>query len=163
MVGVGGEGPGHQRRRQGQATPGLGASRKLQASSAVGRVVGRGRWCFADPAHLEDAASSPGVKRKGGASTFLYSGTRQTGQVEIMRSILLWAKALSPTDMQDLKVAALCRGGAILCSTQGYTEGTGSPREERPHPRSLPQYHPDQGLPSLKIWLFPQCPRETAI
>lgn len=70
---VGGRAQGSSR---GRATPGLGASRKLQASFAVGRVVERGVWCFSDPAHLEDAAPSPGAKRKGGASTFLCSGTR---------------------------------------------------------------------------------------
>lgn len=90
------------------------------------------------------------------------------GLGRIMGTVSLWAKALSFTGVQALKVAALCRGGTVLSSTLGpHNKEYDPPRKERPHPGPAPptlEAHFSValavGCPVSKYGLFPVSPGE---
>lgn len=98
------------------ATPGLEAPGLLccgEGGEGRGSGVSRTQptWRMQPPPPLHP---QPGGRRN---STSLCSCTRWTGQVGVMGTVLLRAKALSPGDLQALKVAALCSGGGSTGAT----------------------------------------------
>lgn len=127
----------------------------------VGRAVRGGEWCFPDPAYLEDAASTPTLEVEG-RSTTLCSCSRWTGQVRIVGTVSLWAKALSFTGVQALKVAALCRG-QYYPPHWGHTrnmvslppKAEASPWASPSHPRAYFSVALAVSCPVSKSGLFP--------
>lgn len=74
-----------------------------------------------------------------------------------MGTVLLWAEARSPTDVQALNAAALCRSEAVLSSIGSHTTRDMVPQKERPHTGPAPPTLEDwMGLPSHDAWPLPQ-------